>query len=89
MQIGMIRYDHARMSTETEITKPLRGGWSQQLGILLESTGEGIYGIDLKGRFIFINSADPEIVGYTPIAQAMAGNTPPLSGLPAFAGLLG
>jgi PAS domain-containing protein len=54
------------MSTETEITKPLRGGWSQQLGILLESTGEGIYGIDLKGRCIFINSAGPEIVGYTP-----------------------
>lgn len=34
--------------------------------MLLESTGEGIYGIDLKGRCIFINGAGAEMLGYTP-----------------------
>ncbi|THF66485.1 PAS domain S-box protein [Pseudothauera nasutitermitis] len=40
--------------------------WRRQLEMLLESTGEGIYGIDLRGRCIFINGAGAEILGYTP-----------------------
>lgn len=34
--------------------------------MLLESAGEGIYGIDLRGRCIFINRAGAEALGYTP-----------------------
>lgn len=34
--------------------------------MLLESTGEGIYGIDLRGRCIFINGAGAGMLGYTP-----------------------
>ncbi len=34
--------------------------------LLLESTGEGIYGIDLKGRFTFFNQAAAGMLGYTP-----------------------
>ena len=34
--------------------------------MLLESTGEGIYGVDLNGRCIFINRAGAEMLGYTP-----------------------
>ncbi|PKO33979.1 MAG: histidine kinase [Betaproteobacteria bacterium HGW-Betaproteobacteria-7] len=40
--------------------------WRRQLEMILESTGEGIYGIDLKGRCIFINEAGAVMLGYTP-----------------------
>jgi PAS domain S-box-containing protein len=40
--------------------------WRRQLEMLLESAGEGIYGIDLNGRCIFINQAGAEMLGYTP-----------------------
>ncbi|MBG6072368.1 MULTISPECIES: PAS domain-containing sensor histidine kinase [unclassified Polaromonas] len=36
------------------------------LAQLLESTGEGIYGIDLDGRCTFINRAGAELLGYAP-----------------------
>lgn len=40
--------------------------WRRQLEMLLESAGEGIYGIDLAGRCIFINRAGAELLGYEP-----------------------
>lgn len=40
--------------------------WRRQLELILESTGEGIYGIDLRGRCIFINEAGAKMLGYTP-----------------------
>ncbi len=40
--------------------------WRRQLEMLLESAGEGIYGIDLRGRCIFINGAGAALLGYTP-----------------------
>ena len=40
--------------------------WRRQLEMILESTGEGIYGIDLKGRCIFINETGARMLGYTP-----------------------
>jgi PAS domain S-box-containing protein len=40
--------------------------WRRQLELLLESTGDGLYGIDLKGRCIFINEAGARMLGYTP-----------------------
>lgn len=38
--------------------------WRRQLEMLLESAGEGIYGIDLRGRCIFINGAGAAMLGY-------------------------
>ena len=38
---------------------------------MLDSTGEGIYGIDLKGRCVFINKAGAEMLGYS--ADEMLG----------------
>ncbi len=38
--------------------------WRRQLEMLLESAGEGIYGIDLNGRCIFINGAGASMLGY-------------------------
>lgn len=40
--------------------------WRRQLEMLLESAGEGIYGIDLSGRCIFINRVGAELLGYEP-----------------------
>lgn len=36
------------------------------LQLLLESAGEGIYGIDVKGRFTFINQAATRTLGFEP-----------------------
>jgi PAS domain S-box-containing protein len=47
--------------------------WQHQLGLLLESTGEGIFGIDLAGHCMFINRAGALILGYEP-AQVMGRN---------------
>lgn len=47
--------------------------WRDQLELLLESTGEGIYGVDLDGRCIFINRAGAEMLGHPP--GALVGRT--------------
>lgn len=39
--------------------------WRKQLEMLLDSAGEGIYGIDLRGRCVFINRRGAELLGYT------------------------
>jgi PAS domain S-box-containing protein len=38
--------------------------WQDRFSLLLESTGEGIFGIDLAGNCTFINRAGAEILGY-------------------------
>lgn len=38
--------------------------WQHQLGLLLESTGEGIFGIDLDGHCMFINRAGAQMLGH-------------------------
>ncbi len=40
--------------------------WRDKLSQLLESTGEGIFGIDMDGRCTFINRAGAELLGYAP-----------------------
>lgn len=42
--------------------------WPQHLRLLLESTGEGIFGIDLEGRCVFINRAGAAMLGWEPAA---------------------
>ena len=44
-----------------------------KLTLLLDSTGEGIYGIDLDGRCTFINRAGAEMLGYR-IEQMLGKN---------------
>jgi PAS domain S-box-containing protein len=39
--------------------------------LLLDSTGEGVYGIDLQGNFTFVNRAAARMLGYT--QEALAG----------------
>jgi PAS domain S-box-containing protein len=38
--------------------------WQHQFGLLLESTGEGIFGIDLDGHCMFINRAGAQMLGH-------------------------
>ena len=40
------------------------GGWTARLNLLLESTGDGIFGVDLDGRCTFINRAAAEMLGH-------------------------
>ncbi|TNF59168.1 MAG: PAS domain-containing protein [Burkholderiales bacterium] len=40
--------------------------WRDPLELLLASTGEGIYGVDLDGRCVFINPAGAALIGYAP-----------------------
>ncbi|HSV54962.1 MAG TPA: PAS domain-containing protein [Burkholderiaceae bacterium] len=53
---------HLRQAPEPA-TDPL---WQHQLGLLLESTGEGIFGIDLDGHCMFINRAGARMLGFEP-----------------------
>lgn len=39
---------------------------AERLTLLLESTGEGIYGIDLEGRCTFVNRAAAQMLGWRP-----------------------
>ena len=34
--------------------------WRERLDLLLESTGEGVFGVDMQGNCIFINRAAPK-----------------------------
>ena len=39
--------------------------WQRQLSLLLDSTGEGIFGIDLAGCCVFINRAGAQMLGWS------------------------
>ena len=41
--------------------------WQNQLALLLESTGEGIFGIDMDGHCTFINRAGARMLGREPV----------------------
>jgi PAS domain S-box-containing protein len=52
--------------TERKRAEKARNRATQQMKLILESTGQGIYGIDLQGNCAFINRATCEIIGYAP-----------------------
>jgi PAS domain S-box-containing protein len=45
---------------------PSVGSWRDPVALLLASTGEGIYGVDLDGACVFINPAGARLIGYEP-----------------------
>lgn len=60
------------LASDTQLPAPAAEPlWSQRLGLLLESTGEGIFGIDLGGYCMFINRAGAAMLGYA--AQDVLG----------------
>jgi PAS domain S-box-containing protein len=52
--------------TEKKRAQEERSQVAKQMEMLLESTGQGIYGIDLQGNCTFINRATCELVGFRP-----------------------
>ena len=52
--------------TEKKRAQEERNQVAKQMEMLLESTGQGIYGIDLHGNCTFINRATCDLVGYRP-----------------------
>lgn len=50
--------------TKRKRDEDVRQQLTRQLQLLLESTGEGIYGIDLEGHFTFVNQAALNLLGY-------------------------
>ena len=52
--------------TESKRAREERNRVTQQMQMLLQSTGQGIYGIDLQGSCTFINRATCEMLGYRP-----------------------
>jgi two-component system, sensor histidine kinase and response regulator len=52
--------------TERKRAEEERNRVTRQMQLLLECTGQAIYGIDLKGNCTFINRATCEMVGYRP-----------------------
>lgn len=50
------------------------GAWYDRLGLLLESTGEGIFGIDLEGACVFINRAGTRLLGFEDPQQVLGLN---------------
>lgn len=53
-----------RASAPPARASQVSAAWSERLQLLLESTGEGIFGIDLAGRCTFVNRAAAEMLGY-------------------------
>ena len=45
---------------------PAAEAWRDPLGLLLASTGEGVFGVDLDGLCVFINRAGARMIGYEP-----------------------
>ena len=40
--------------------------WRDPLGLILASTGEGVFGVDLEGLCVFINPAGARMIGFEP-----------------------
>jgi PAS domain S-box-containing protein len=59
--------------TERKKVEEERNRITQQMQLVLNFTGQGIYGINLQGNCTFINRATCEMVGYTP-EEAMGHN---------------
>ena len=48
------------------IDTDVAGAWRDPLGLMLASTGEGVFGVDLEGLCVFINPAGARMIGWEP-----------------------
>ncbi|GGC11644.1 hypothetical protein GCM10007205_20960 [Oxalicibacterium flavum] len=58
----------AEMHAPQRLAQGGRGAqlWRDRLDLLLESTGDGIFGVDMQGNCIFINRAAADMIGWSP-----------------------
>ncbi len=54
------------MPPSAAVAKLAEPGSRDRLALLLESTGEGMFGVDMDGRCVFINRAGAQMLGYAP-----------------------
>lgn len=66
-----MRWSHSLLPTGA--TDEVTHAWRDPLALLLASTGEGIYGVNLEGDCVFINEAGARMIGYEP-AQVLGRN---------------
>jgi two-component system, sensor histidine kinase and response regulator len=52
--------------TEHRLADAERSRITEQMQLLLDSTGQGVYGVDLEGKCTFVNRAACEMIGYRP-----------------------
>jgi PAS domain S-box-containing protein len=52
--------------TDRRVAEAERIHIAKQMQLLLDSTGQGVYGLDLDGKCTFINKATCEMIGYQP-----------------------
>jgi len=52
--------------TEHRLAEAERSRITEQMQLLLDSTGQGVYGVDLEGKCTFVNRAACEMIGYRP-----------------------
>lgn len=67
-QANLLKSANGNLSTELDErrrTERLLRASEERFRLLLESTGEGIYGLDTKGRCIFVNDAALAMLGYS------------------------
>lgn len=65
-ELAAIVIEHERAASATRQAE-------EKARLLLESTTEGIFGLDLEGRVTFINPAAADLLGYTP--EALIGQS--------------
>ena len=51
---------------QIDVPTPPTRAWGDPLALLLASTGEGVFGIDLDGLCVFINHAGARMIGFEP-----------------------
>lgn len=61
MHADALQLEAAAALAGGQASQPL---WQHRLGLLLESTGEGIFGVDLGGHCMFINRAGARMLGF-------------------------
>ncbi|MDP3812941.1 MAG: PAS domain-containing sensor histidine kinase [Hydrogenophaga sp.] len=59
-----MQIDTPAISSRTQT--PSARAWGDPLALLLASTGEGVFGIDLDGLCVFINHAGAHMIGFEP-----------------------
>jgi len=55
----------ATLTLPAPVNARMAAVWRDRLSLLLESTGEGVFGVDMDGVCTFINRAGAQMLGYT------------------------
>jgi PAS domain S-box-containing protein len=57
---------HLQLNPFSSVDCGVTGAWRDPLGLMLASTGEGVFGVDLEGLCVFINPAGARMIGCEP-----------------------